>query len=149
MACPPSQVNSRHPERRALVAETCGSLLPLLHGRSNCQSRGLLLASLLRLTGDDEADVRHVAAVKLAQVLPHLGGLQSYQEVRSHIGGHGSHQGSSAIPGGTGHIQGYGSYSGARFEQGAGSHHEAGVSEGDIAGDVETLIIWTPKMRIL
>ncbi len=74
-----AQSDSPHAERRALVVETCGALLPLL--KPGSEGREALCGVLRRCCCDGDVDVKLGAIQRLAGGLSLLTSLQSYPQV--------------------------------------------------------------------
>ena len=73
-----SQVNHRHAERRALVAEACGALAPYLASEMR---PSLILSILQQMATDADALVRKAVVVNLTHLLPLLPDLEKFQPV--------------------------------------------------------------------
>ena len=72
------QVNHRHAERRALVAETCGALAPYVTADMR---PSLVLSILQQMATDSDALVRQAVVHSLTHLLPLLLNLDKFQAV--------------------------------------------------------------------
>lgn len=75
----PAQVHHKHAERRALVAEMCGALAPLL---APDMRPSLILSILQQMSTDTDAIVRQATVRSLATLLPLLPDVTKYSAVR-------------------------------------------------------------------
>lgn len=72
------QVNHRHAERRALVAEACGALAPYVASEMR---PSLILSILQQMSTDADAIVRRAVVHSLTHLLPLLPDLDKFQAV--------------------------------------------------------------------
>jgi hypothetical protein len=72
------QVNHRHAERRALVAEACGALAPYVAPEMR---PSLILSILQQMSTDADAIVRRAVVHSLTHLLPLLPDLDKFQAV--------------------------------------------------------------------
>ncbi|DBA87750.1 hypothetical protein WJX77_004203 [Trebouxia sp. C0004] len=74
------QVNHRHAERRALVAEACGALAPYVASEMR---PSLILSILQQMSTDADAIVRRAVVHSLTHLLPLLTDLDKFQAVQN------------------------------------------------------------------
>lgn len=74
------QVNHRHAERRALVAEACGALAPYVASEMR---PSLILSILQQMSTDADAIVRRAVVHSLTHLLPLLPDLDKFQAVQN------------------------------------------------------------------
>ncbi|DBB17843.1 hypothetical protein WJX82_008236 [Trebouxia sp. C0006] len=74
------QVNHRHAERRALVAEACGALAPYVASEMR---PSLILSILQQMSTDTDAIVRRAVVHSLTHLLPLLPDLDKFQAVQN------------------------------------------------------------------
>lgn len=76
-----AQVNHRHAERRALVAEACGAFAPYVAPEMR---PSLVLSILQQMATDADGIVRRAVVQSLTQLLPLLPDLDKFQAVSPH-----------------------------------------------------------------